>query len=113
MSVYYTAYDQEILLIGVRSALALYKTALHHRFRWDTNDREKLLANKAALDTDIRNFQERMKAKFDSNEVSLENDVKRADILDSYRVKLLFSEKNIERLLHLRFCDSQEVKDIQ
>lgn len=47
--------DQE-LLVGVQTALALLKTACEHRAVADSENREKVLASKAAVDAEFVNY---------------------------------------------------------
>lgn len=95
------------LLDGNRTSLAIHKTASRPGASAHTKNRERLLPDKAVVETKFRNFRADMQAKNDRIHASLDSEVKRANALDSGRVRLLVSQKSLKRHLQLR---SDEVK---
>lgn len=79
----------------------------------DAKDREKLLADKPANDTEFRKFWEDMKARFDTIQASLDDEMKRAKALDSELVKLLVFEKSLKQKLQSRSDNRQKVENLK
>lgn len=101
------------LLDDVLTALAFHKKTSQQRVTADVTDRETLSADNVAINTQFRKFWEDMQANIDSIQTFLDDAVKRTEALDSYRVKLLFSEKRLKHQLQLRSGDSEEVEDLK
>lgn len=87
----------KVLLDGVRTAIAPHKTALQRRVAGDTNDRGKLLADKAAIDSELHKLQEGMQARIDSIQASSGDDLKQSNALYRERVNLLLSAESLKR----------------
>lgn len=87
------------LLDGVHTDLASHKIASQPRVAADTKDCDKLSADTAAVDTEFRNLREDLQAMGDSNQASLNDELKRAKAFFSEPVKLLVSEKSLQRQL--------------
>lgn len=78
-----------------------------------TKDLGNLSADKVGFETEFRKFWEVMQAKIDQIQVSLDDELERANGLESKRIRLLVSEKSAERQIQLMSEDSQEVDDLK
>lgn len=101
------------LLDAARMPYALHKTALQHCVAADGKAIEKILAEKAAIDTEFRELREDMQAKIYSMQPSLHNEVKLTKPVDSGCVKLLVSKKSLNHHQQLSSADSQEIQDLK
>lgn len=74
--------------------------------------REAFLLDKVAVKTEFHKIWADLQAIIDRFQKSLDGEVACANALDSERVWLLFSEKNLKRKLHLRSENIYEVEDL-
>lgn len=93
----HTAY--KYLFGSVLTALAVHNMASQQCVSAHTKDHEKLLVDKTAVEIEFYKFQVDMEAKINRIQTTLDIEVKRANDIDSERVRLLVPEKSLKRQL--------------
>lgn len=71
----------------------IYRTDSQQRVTADAKESEKLMADKSAIDPELRNSQKKMEANTDLIQAILDDEVRRANEFVSKRVKLLVSRR--------------------
>lgn len=96
----------KVLHESVQTAVALHNTASEQRASANTKDCENILTDKVVCEAKFQKIPKDMQTNIDLIQASLNNEVKRANVLDSKRVKLLVSEYSIKRQMQLLSEDS-------
>lgn len=94
------------LIDGVRTALVVDKTSSQQRDSMYSKERERWLADKAVVESELSKFRAETKAKIDQSQTSLDGETKRTNEIDRKRVRLLAFGKSLKRQLQLRLEDS-------
>lgn len=97
---------------GVRTVLAPQDTTSQQRATAAVKDREELLADKAAVDSQFRKFRQYMQSRVDRIHVSLDREMVDASDLDGERARLLISVNSLKHQRQFSSKNGRELEDL-